>query len=326
VELLQEAGNGVLVLLWGDDPGEEAEHLLEVALDAGVSVKDLTNGLDDLIFDEEPTPEPEPEPAPKPSRGRGKAKVTEPLVPEVEALDDAPEPEEPVVLALGPGKPAGALAAKETPLDWSHGEPPVAPGEPEWFQEAYEALREATQYLIEDDINGEVGALYQRRPITTLVDTGYLNLYHYRISGGRTYLDPALITKVLAQAYTLLAGEDAVAAQGQLAKSRTDRLITKKVEAAALAIATSPQEPEGDEAQAEYHPAPVEEANEAPSRPIRGRPRKDGSPAQPRTTISVISEEDGTYSKRGRGRPRAGQEVVEITIAEYKELFADEEA
>jgi hypothetical protein len=53
-----------------------------------------------------------------------------------------------------------------------------------------------------------------------------------------------------------------------------------------------------------------------------GRPRSDGSPAQPRgeETATYIELDDGKYRKRGKGRPRPGQKTVELTAAEVTKL------
>jgi hypothetical protein len=62
--------------------------------------------------------------------------------------------------------------------------------------------------------------------------------------------------------------------------------------------------------------APTEEPVVGTTTKSRGRPRKDGSPAQARTepeTTTYIDNEDGTYTKKGRGRPRADEILVELT-------------
>jgi hypothetical protein len=68
---------------------------------------------------------------------------------------------------------------------------------------------------------------------------------------------------------------------------------------------------------------PVVTEEPAPAAPKRsgrgGRPRKDGSPAQPQTK-SYLVDEDGEYSKRGRGKPRTGSKVVDLTKAEAEDL------
>jgi hypothetical protein len=69
---------------------------------------------------------------------------------------------------------------------------------------------------------------------------------------------------------------------------------------------------------------------ETPKRGSRGRPRKDGSPAQPRprteeeATVAYIKEADGGYRKRGRGRTRKGEEVVHLTLSEIADLGLDD--
>lgn len=80
--------------------------------------------------------------------------------------------------------------------------------------------------------------------------------------------------------------------------------------------------PSSEPAAATEKAAPAEEA-EAPKRSSRGRPRKDGTPAQPRAeeeTVAYIKAEDGSYRKRGRGRIRKGETAVHLTPTEIAEL------
>jgi hypothetical protein len=69
-------------------------------------------------------------------------------------------------------------------------------------------------------------------------------------------------------------------------------------------------------------PGQSEGVSEAPKRRSRGgRPRKDGSPAVPadEQKHAFVRDEDGALTKRGRGKPRKGTEVVELTLAEARE-------
>lgn len=74
------------------------------------------------------------------------------------------------------------------------------------------------------------------------------------------------------------------------------------------------------------HEEATEESEDEP-KASRGRPRKDGSPAQPRTeedlAVAYIKSEGGEYRKRGRGRPKSGEEVVMLTPTQVKELGLD---
>jgi hypothetical protein len=78
------------------------------------------------------------------------------------------------------------------------------------------------------------------------------------------------------------------------------------------------------ESGAESHAEATTEApaGDSPKRG-RGRPRNDGRPVQPRTgeePSAYLENEDGTYTKRGRGRVPAGSKVVMLTPSEVKEL------
>ncbi|MDX3260711.1 hypothetical protein PV336_15940 [Streptomyces sp. MI02-2A] len=107
IDLLKDAdsrGEEVrVILLWGEEGGEQAELLLDAAEQAGFKAYDLASGLDDISFGDpegEQAPEPEPEPEPeKPRRGsrRGRRNAEpEPMEPEEQPLtEDAPEEEKP---------------------------------------------------------------------------------------------------------------------------------------------------------------------------------------------------------------------------------------
>lgn len=64
-----------LVLLWGDEGDPDSEALLSAATDLGIPVKDLTAGLDDVQFEEDPpAPDPDPEPPKRERKTRGKSR------------------------------------------------------------------------------------------------------------------------------------------------------------------------------------------------------------------------------------------------------------
>jgi hypothetical protein len=117
-----DADEKYVVALWGEEEITEddpRETLLDLATAAGFTVKDLTAGLDDVVFDTssdepvEPDPEPEPE-APK-TRGR-RGKKVEPLEEVEEPLTEAAaEPagdtlEEQVARAAKPAKKAQVVS------------------------------------------------------------------------------------------------------------------------------------------------------------------------------------------------------------------------
>lgn len=102
ISLLVDAKTGgddaYLLLAWGDSeaaPDEHTEHLLDLAIKAGIPVKDLTNGLDDLIWDDEDEEESAGEDAddePEPRRDADE-EIAEELTEEEEELTGA-EPDE----------------------------------------------------------------------------------------------------------------------------------------------------------------------------------------------------------------------------------------
>jgi hypothetical protein len=58
VAALKNAGDPVLVLLWGDGGDAATREVLETAASAGIPCKDLTAGMDDLILGTDTTPPP----------------------------------------------------------------------------------------------------------------------------------------------------------------------------------------------------------------------------------------------------------------------------
>lgn len=94
IELLQDEADDAdavyLFLAWGENdlgPDDATRELVNLAMDAGIPVKDLAMGLVDLVDDEEPEPEPEPEPEEVPE---DKPKARE-LKPKVKELKPAPD-------------------------------------------------------------------------------------------------------------------------------------------------------------------------------------------------------------------------------------------
>jgi hypothetical protein len=72
--------------------------------------------------------------------------------------------------------------------------------------------------------------------------------------------------------------------------------------------------------QTAQEPEVVEEDAPEPPKPSSkgGRPRADGSPAVPKDEqpVAFVRDEDGVLTKKGRGRPRKGSEIVMLTLAE----------
>lgn len=134
------------------------------------------------------------------------------------------------------------------------------------------------------------------------------------------------VKEVLTIVLAYLNAQDRVNAVKNLDEPRPSPLTALVSETlASLGQDASQEAADGTESQ---DPAP-EEDEDAPEEPkrSRGRPRKDGTPAQARgedaQKIAFIKDEDGNYRKRGRGRPKSGEEVVHLTAAEIADLGLD---
>jgi hypothetical protein len=270
-----------LLLLWGDEGDPNSEELLSLADEAGIPVKDLSGGLDDIVFaedpsdDAEPEPEPEPEPEEKPSRSqrRRKEAVAEELPDEAEELTES----DVTVGEVVKPKRSRSKAKEAEPVE---GQTTL---EDQIAQAAHEK-RVPTTIEVEglaDDDPLKVALVLTEERARELVreEIGSFLL--------AIVMDMGLIAPAIAQYF-----DDAVEATG---------------------APETPQEPEVAE----------EAAPEAPKRSGRGgRPRKDGSPAQPQKKAYLV-DEAGEYSRRGRGKPRKGSTVVELTKAEAEDLGLD---
>lgn len=302
--LADEMANDVetyLVLLYGDDedgPGEVIEDLLEAALDQGIPVKDLTEGLDDIKFaEEDPTdvarglhddPEPEPEPEPeKPARRRGRAKAEEQAV--------AEEPlEEPAKVSADEARAAAKRAKEE-------GEARKA-----------EVLAKTNANLTED--------LPHDRHSQTSLQAGYVSILAEDLTS---------ILEVVKYATAYFGAEDTTNAAVNLAPEVQYRPLTRALaevqeNLGAILSQETPSEAAGSTETAEKAPeVPQEPEAAAAPRKSRGRPRADGTPAQPKDpnepTITVFEDEDGNLTKAGRGRPPKGQKRTKITEAQARE-------
>lgn len=235
-----------LVLLWGEEGDENAEILLDLASSYDVRALDLTQGLDDLDFGEQPTPhepeptkEPEPEPEKPTRRRRTKAKAE-------------PEPE-------------------KTP------EPkPEKPTEPDLQAQAAQ-YREA---LGSAAVAQAVHTLYEALD-TFLVDGNEKTQAINR-------LQEALFWARLCQEKNEAVGGPEKAPE-KPQKPATRRRTTKVADPAPKPV-KEPEKPEDEE-----------------SRRGRGRPRKDGTPAQPRTPeqraiTEIWDEDEREWVAAGRGR------------------------
>jgi hypothetical protein len=300
VDLLKKAdsvGDEVhVILLWGDEGSEQAELLLDAAEQAGIKAKDLTAGLDDISFgeqpqaeepEEEPEPEPEPEPeAPKRGRRRGRRSEPEEVEPEEEPLTED-EPEEP---------------KQEEPKRGRRGRK-VEP-EPEAEEHPVEQdIREQEEETLEQQVNQ--AAQTAQREVQSDAD-----VEHY---------EDAVVFNVLFDAFTAFRLEDERNAviNGAPVKYRplTDRLAEAlNIYADDWKKAAEAGEQEKDAAPKDLSEDDKKDAEEQTSgRRRRGRPRDESK------TFAFLVDDEGNYTRRGRGRIPAGQTVVHLTRAEIEE-------
>lgn len=278
VDLLKKAdSNGeevYLILLWGDEGSEEAELLLDAAEQAGIKAKDLTAGLDDISFgeqpqeepEEEPEPEPEPEPeAPKRGRRRGRKAEPEEAEPEEEPLTEDEPQEEPR---------RGRRARKAEP----------------------EQAEQKEDETLERQVNTAAQKAQRQTPPVPNAE-----------------IDLLLIGTALEGAYKYLRLEDERNALANQADEVRERPLTELLAKALHIVADAVHDREAEEQES----APESEGDgqqaEEPKRRRRGRPRDESK------TYAFLVDEDGNYSRRGRGRIPAGQKVVHLTRAEIEE-------
>jgi outer membrane biosynthesis protein TonB len=298
VDLLKKAdsiGDEVhVILLWGDEGSEQAELLLDAAEQAGIKAKDLTAGLDDISFgeqpqaeepEEEPEPEPEPEPeAPKRGRRRGRRSEPEEVEPEEEPLTEE-EPEEP----KQEEPKRGRRSRKADP------EPEADPVE-----------QDIADQKDDEDLEQQVNRAAQKvqRETEPVSDKE---------------IDLILIGNALEGAYNAFRLEDernAVINQAEVRHRPLTDLLAKALNIVADAVhdreAEKPEQPEQPVAKA------AEEKTEEPEEQSSGR-RRRGRPRDESKTFAFLVDDEGNYSRRGRGRIPAGQTVVHLTRAEIEE-------
>jgi hypothetical protein len=229
-----------LVVLWGEEGDEETEALVRLASDLGIATKDLTAGMDDVLFEEaQPDPEPEPEvTAPRRTR-RTRGATPDNIVPPKEEPKETP-PGVPSPPTRRRGKPrADNVTGPELPVD-NDPKPPfvVDPGE---------QVAKATQAGID---------------AAAAVKSAVVNSMEF------TDEQLAIIDARFAQLFADLAG---------------------------TLVKHSP-----------------------------GRPRRDGTPAQPRTDtpqVALIALSDGTYIRRGKGRPDPTLTTIYVNPEDVQEYL-----
>ncbi len=229
-----------LVVLWGEEGDAETEALVRLATDLGIPVKDLTAGMDDVIFEDTPPAEPEPETPKRTRRTRGAS--ADNIVPPKEDPKETP-----------PGVPS----------------PPTRRGKPR--------AANVTGPVVPEDTNPE---------------------------------PPFVVDPGEQVAKATQAGVDAAKAVKPSTVRVTDELVAELEAFVDARVA---------QLFADFAKSLV------PSSP--GRPRRDGTPAQPKTEaeqVALVCNADGTYSRRGRGRPDPTATIVYVDPDEVDEYLARE--
>lgn len=270
----EDGAEAYLVLLWGEEGDDNAEILLDLASSYHLRALDLTQGLDDLDFGDQPTPhEPEPTPEAEPEKpvARRRRNTTKKSEPEPEK---APEPtlEEQVATAARARKVA-------EPKTQSQDEPEG------------------------DDIVALAQAFYSAVE-TTLADGLAKTQALLRLQEATFWTTAAL-------------DRDGLAKQPEKAPQEPQKPATRRRSTKAAAPAPEPEK------------EPEKPAEAAPRRG-RGRPRKDGTPAQPRTPedraiVQIWDDDEDGWVNAGRGRipkgiptrkvdPKTGEVVSEDPV------------
>jgi hypothetical protein len=297
VDLLKKAdsvGDAHVILLWGDEGSEEAELLLDAAEAAGIKAKDLTAGLDDISFASEPepepeaeaAPEPEPEPEPEaPKRGRRRGRRAEPEPVEVE--------EEPLTEDEPEAQPE-PQPEPEPEAPKRRGRRKAQP-EPEPEADPVEEDIQNQESLEQEVARAQHKA--QQEAAKAVPDTE---------------IDLLLVRAALEGAYNAFRLEDERNAVINQADVR-ERPLTELLRKALHTLGDAAQQEKASEAPA----AEEQEEEESTPRRRRGRPRDETK------TFAYLVDDEGNYSRRGRGRIPAGQKVVQLTRAEIEEKGLD---
>lgn len=287
-----------LFLFWGEEGDENAEVLLDLATTAGIPVKDVTAGLDDLSFDdpeESATEEPEPElePEERPRRGRRRQQEeSKPL--EDKEPEPEPEPEEP------PKRRGRARKAEP---------------EPDLQEQVAEAHAKRKQELA-DGANKTAEDMDEVALASGGKDEIFVRALEIKHEAKARTIKPEVIEKFSAfpaspeiaafeEALRRVAVDYAHYLNELLPDSREKSLALTKVEEAHLWAR------EWVVRHAYKHfTQEAQEAQEQPSRG-RGRPRKDGEPTRTRTAAEkavteIWDEDEEKWVRKGRGRVPKG--------------------
>jgi hypothetical protein len=239
-----------LVVLWGEEGDEETEALVRIAAELEIPTKDLTAGMDDVLFEDKPEPEPEPEPTP--ARRSRRTRDSDTIKPG-DVVNGVTVTRVEHVMAT-PAEAAAAPKRRGTPRA-ANVTGPVVPED-----------TETTPPWKEDDPK-------------TAVDRATL----------------AGITAAVLRAANQDGGVADVLPVVEVAGLGGQDILNDMIDARIAQVFA-------EFARKLSHAGP-------------GRPRNDGSPAQPRTDaekVALLLHDDGTYTKRGRGRPAPDQEIVYV--------------
>lgn len=288
----KEDREAVLILLYGEDaPGEVIEDLLEAALDAGIKVQDLTAGLDDIKFaDDEPEPAAEPEPEETPAP-RGRRKTTAVLEPEVEVpLEDTETPQE--------------MAAR--------------------VKEEIAAKKMAALANADANLESKRSAKVEDLPH----DVQKASVLSNSVVQSE---DLSALEDVIGWAAAFMLATDESNAAVNLSAEVKPRPLTQALIEAKKWLQERHSTPSEvtESTESDETPSVVPEDQGGAPKRSRGRPRADGTPAQPRDpnepTVTVFEDEEGNLTKAGRGRPPKGQKRIKITAQEAEDLGLNEE-
>jgi hypothetical protein len=280
-----------VIALWGDEGDDEADAVMTFAEAADIRAKDLSAGLDDLQFgdeeEEEPEPEPEPEPE-RPSRRRRGAK------PEEEAPAEEEKPRRRRGAKPEPVEQEQSLDEDEEALDDEPVQPePVKEEKPKATRKAKDKPAPEPEPVKDEPVAeekswGEAGAGHVAKAEI-----------------------PSVVFEALQQARKYLT----LIEQASAALKQVDD--TPSPLRALLGEALSALENLQNGEPTTVEPVSVEAKAEEPKR--RGRPR-----TKEEVFPYLHNEEEGTYRKAGRGRPRRGETRVELTQAQVDDLTAQE--
>lgn len=298
-----------VMLLWGEDADvedrERTQTLLELAYDEGLACLDLTAGLDSFAFaddEQEPVeeePEPEPEPARKSKRRSRKDEAEELTEAEEELTEEtAAKPEPKSERRTHQQVMEDRKAVEDAVGDPSHDIKDLTP-EPATTKPFPKSPREWKKAA--EERPDEAQAMIPPQPSQAASEPENTGQDEERPEPEMPSLD-----EVLKAVYAHLKATDHANAAVNMSQVRY-RPLTQHVyshlkaraeaQADVVKVFTEPKKPAKEEG------------------PKRGRARTTED-----ETVAVLELEDGNFKKRGRGRPPAGAKLVDMPVAQAREL------